>query len=119
MDMNSKEPFDYPMLTYLWVIGLSAVAAAIRYLNSMEKFAAGRLFIEALSGGFTGLLTFWLCQWQNINGPLMAFLIGVSGLMGSRVWNEFMHVFRSRSGIPHPPPTPEELRHEQPVQSPK
>jgi len=98
-----KDPFGYPALTYAWVIGLAAVAASIRHLNNMSRFSATRLLIDALSGGFTGLLTFWLCEWSNITGPLSAFLIGMSGLMGSHAWQEFVNVLRLRLGLPQQP----------------
>ncbi len=100
MDPN-QDPFGHPIITYLWVISLATVASIVRYLNSTPHVEFARLLIEGLSGGFTGLLTFWLCQWQGIEGPRSAFLIGVSGLMGARVWNEFMEVFRARAGVPN------------------
>lgn len=95
-----KDPFGYSALTYAWVIGLATVASVIRNLNNMSRFSLARLLIDALSGGFTGLLTFWLCESSNITGPLSAFLIGVSGLMGSRAWQEFANMLRAKLGIP-------------------
>lgn len=98
-----KDPFGYPAMTYLWVIGLSAFASMIRRLNNLSHaspFSLARLLIDGLSGGFTGLLTFWLCEWSNITGPLSAFLIGVSGLMGARAWQEFVEILRMRLGLP-------------------
>ena len=106
--MPEKDPFGYPIITYLWVVGLSAFASMIRYLHSMSSFSLGRLMIDVLSGGFTGLLTFWLCEWQDLRGPLSAFLIGVSGLMGARAWQEFAEVLRMRFGLP-----PERRDHDQ------
>lgn len=97
--MPPKDPMDYSLLTYAWVILLAAAASAVRYLNTMEKFVLGRLIIEMLSGGLTGLLTFWICEWQDIHGPLTGFLIGVSGLMGSRLWSEFSRIFSARVGV--------------------
>lgn len=95
-----KDPFGYPLSDYMWTIGLAAVASIIRYLNGMTQFYFGRLLLDALSGGFTGLLTFWLCEASNIGGALSAFLIGVSGLMGNRAWQEFAYLFRKKFGLP-------------------
>lgn len=95
-----KDPFGYPISTYLTVIAVAAAAATVRYLNNMTRFSIGRLIIDALSGGFTGLLTFWLCESSNITGPMSGFLIGVSGLMGSKAWQEFANVLRSKIGAP-------------------
>lgn len=98
--MPEKDPFGYPLLTYLWVVGLSAFGSMVRHLTSMDTFSVGKLLVDILSGGFTGLLTFWLCEWQDIQGPLSAFLIGVSGLMGARAWQEFANILRMRFGLP-------------------
>ena len=98
-----KDPFGYSLFTYLWVTGLAAFASVVRHLNYMRSFSVGNLVIEALSGGFTGLLTFWFCEWSGIQGPLSAFLIGVSGLMGARAWNDFITVLRTKLGIPEAP----------------
>lgn len=103
-----KDPFGYPILTYLWVIGLASFASIVRHLNNMSEFVLGRILIDALSGGFTGLLTFWLCEWSGIRGPLSAFLISVSGLMGARVWQEFLFIWRAKFNIPLDAPLDQE-----------
>lgn len=98
-----KDPFGYPITTYFWVIGLSAFAGMIRRLNSLSHaspFSLARVLIDGLSSGFSGLLTFWLCEWSGISELLSAFLIGVSGLMGARAWREFVEIFRLRLGLP-------------------
>lgn len=110
--MMDKDPFGYPASTYISVVVLATVAAVVRYLNSMTRFSFSRLLIDALSGGFTGLLTFWLCESSNITGPLSGFLIGMGGLMGSKAWQEFAIILRTKFGLPSnpdllsPPPSP-------------
>lgn len=102
--MPEKDPFGYQIVTYLWVVVLAAVASMTRYLHFMQSFHLGRLLLEGLSGGLTGLLTFWLCEASSIHGPLSAFLIGVSGLMGARAWNDFINSLRLRFGLVTNPP---------------
>ncbi len=95
------EPFGYSLLTYLWVIALATFASCIRYLNKVQQFTFTGFLVEVMSGGFTGLLTFWLCEASSIRGPLSAFLIGVSGLMGSRAWQEVASkLLRFKLGLP-------------------
>lgn len=94
-----KDTFNHDLLTYLWVLALAAFGSVVSYLNKMQEFVLGRLIIECLNGGFTGLLTYWLCVWQGVTGPLMAFCIGVSGLMGARIWNEMLLQYKLRLGL--------------------
>lgn len=121
--MDGKDPFGYPMLTYLWVFALAGFAGMIRHLNNMRSFSLGRFLIDVISAAFTGLITFWLCKWGNISGPLSAVLIATSGLMGNRAWQELEHLWRIRLlgidqyGNPMQPreytPPPERDRREQ------
>lgn len=99
-----KDPFSYGALTYLWVIGIAACAGLIKYLNSMQRFMFGRALIEVLTSGFTGVMTFWICKWGNVDQSLLPFVIAVSGLMGTRAWQEFENFLRSR--FPSLPSTP-------------
>ena len=104
--MDEKDPFGtVSWVTYASVVGLASVAGALRHLNGMRKFHAGRFLIDVMSAGFTGLLTYWICLWQEISGPLMAFFIAVSGLMGSRIWKEWEALWRNRMlGFSNPTP---------------
>ena len=39
---------------------------------------------EVLTSGFTGVITFYLCEWAGLHQLLTAALVGISGHMGSR-----------------------------------
>ncbi len=93
---DHKNPFGYPFLTYLWVIGLACFGGVVRHLNRMSKFVFSTFFIDLLTSGFTGLITFWLCEWGNIQGPMGAVLIATSGMMGNRAWQELERLWRIR-----------------------
>jgi hypothetical protein len=101
MDLNDKNnPFGYSAITYLWVIGLACAGGLVKYLNTPLKNFGLRLFIaDLVSAGFMGLVTFWLCQWTGINGPLSAVLIGTSGLMGNRATKELEYIYRIKFGM--------------------
>lgn len=100
---GSKDPFGYPFLTYLWVVSLSCVGGAVRYLNTATKMSWLVLLRDVFTAGFAGLLTFWLCEWTNVRGPLAAVLIATSGLMGTRALKEVENLYRSRLGLPLTP----------------
>lgn len=94
--MENKNPFSYPPLTFLGVFALSALAGAVKYLNKSptDQLSIVRLLIEVVTSMFSGLLTFWLCEFAGIYGPLSAVLIAVAGLMGSRAWDELENLWK-------------------------
>lgn len=87
--MPEKDPSNYPLITYLWVVGLATLGGAVNFVRTV-KMGAARVFNitefigELMTSGFAGLLTFWLCEWAGIDKMLSAVLIGISGHMGSR-----------------------------------
>ncbi len=96
---GSKDPFGYPFLTYLWVVSLACVGGAVRYLNTATKMSWLVLLRDVFTAGFAGLLTFWLCEWTDVQGPLAAVLIATSGLMGTRALKEIENLYRIRLGL--------------------
>lgn len=86
--MPHKDPATYSILTYIWVIGLSAMGGIAHYINKLNsglsRFNLVEIFGEIFVSGFAGLMTFYLCEAAEIEYPLTAVLIGVSGHMGSR-----------------------------------
>jgi len=96
--MIEKDPFGHPLLTYVWVIVLAGVGGTVKYLNSSD-LKVMVLIRDVITAGFVGLLTFWLCEWTNIEGPLAAVLIATSGFMGTRLLKELESFYYSRFGI--------------------
>lgn len=87
--MPEKDPFNYSLITYLWILGLSAVGGAVNFSRKMRDgvvraFNFTEFIGEIMTSSFAGLLTFWLCEWSNIDRMLSAVLIAISGHMGSR-----------------------------------
>lgn len=100
---GDKDPFGYPLSTYLWVFGLATFGGAVKYLNHTERFRPLVLVRDLLTAGFAGLLTFWWCEWFNIAGPLSAVLIATSGLMGTRALRGFERMYEEKFGIKEEP----------------
>ena len=98
--MDAKDPFGYPWEQYTQVVGLAATAGLIKYLNAVEKKSWLRAGVSAMTCGFTGVMTFWLCEAITLRGPMSAVLIATSGLMGASAWREFENLWRLRFGLP-------------------
>lgn len=89
-----KEKLDplFDLLThalgYLWVLLLAMMGGAVSYFQRVKdgktRFKWRALCIELLTSGFTGLLTLWICQAAGMSLPITAFMIGISGHMGTR-----------------------------------
>lgn len=86
---KSPGPFDYSILTYLWVMALAGLGGVVSFYGKLKSGAVRAFnfteFVgELFTSGFAGLLTFWLCESANLDKLLSAVLIGISGHMGSR-----------------------------------
>lgn len=87
--MPEKDPNSYEIITYLWVIGLSAwgsVVQVLRRATSDLPFAKKMQLIvaEIVVSTFAGMVTFFLCEWAQLDKMLSAALIAISGHMGAR-----------------------------------
>ena len=87
--MPEKDPTTYSFITYVWIVFLSAWGGAISFLRKRRSgearpFNLVELVGELMTSGFSGLITFWLCEASAINPLVTAALIGIAGHMGSR-----------------------------------
>lgn len=98
------ELFGYPIMTYIWVIGLSSISGTVKYLNEFVTYKGdasrkGNEFLyfcrDVLSGVVSGLMAFWLCDSFSIKEPLNAVLVTIAGIMGNRAWTEFEVLLKS------------------------
>lgn|SRR5574343_981097 len=87
--MDSKDPTSYSLITYFWVTGLSVVGGLVSYMHKLQlgirrPFSIIEFIGELVTAGFTGVITFWLCESSGISPLLSAVFVGISGHMGSR-----------------------------------
>lgn len=99
--MPTKDPTSYSLITYAWVMGLSVVGGLVSYmhklrLGSPRAFSVVEFAAELVTAGFTGVITFWLCESTNISPLMTAVLVGISGHMGSRALLLFEKHFTSK-----------------------
>jgi len=58
-----------------------------------DKFSITELVGEMMTSGFIGLLTFYLCSFADFPVYITAFLVGISGHMGSKAVEQFEDFF--------------------------
>ncbi len=102
--MPEKDPASYELLTYAWVIALSAWGGVANYIRKVksgqaEKFSFMEVVGEIVISGFTGLLTFWLCESAGFDPRLTAVFVGISGHMGSRAIGIMEDRFKRKMGV--------------------
>lgn len=87
--MPIKDPANYPCVTYIWVVGLSAWGSIVSFIRRAsvdmpwkKKFQL--ILAEIIISTFAGMITFFLCEYSNLDKMLSAAFIAVSGHMGTR-----------------------------------
>lgn len=101
--MDNKNPFEYPLDLYLWVIGVACAGGVIKHVNSARTRNWGKLFADVLTAGFMGVLTFWFLEAIPIRGPMSAILIAVGGLMGNKAFKMFEAFYKAKLGFTREP----------------
>lgn len=87
--MPEKDPTTYSLLTYFWVMLLSAWGGVVSWLRKRRSgqarpFNFTEFIGELVTSAFAGVITFWLCEYSQIPQLMSAVLIAISGHMGSR-----------------------------------
>lgn len=87
--MPEKDPLNYSIVTYGWVILVSMWGGVASFLRKYKEgvvrpFNFTEMVGELLTSAFIGVITFWLCEWSGTPPLLSAAMIGISGHMGSR-----------------------------------
>lgn len=87
--MPEKDPTNYSLLTYVWVLILSSWGGIVNFVRKRKSgearpFNFSELVGEICTSGFAGVLTFLLCEASEISPLITAALVGISGHMGSR-----------------------------------
>jgi hypothetical protein len=92
-----KDPSSYSLLTYAWVVVLSAWGGVVRVLQTLrdrpEDFrrVMWQLLIGVFTSIFVGVITFFLCESAHMNPLWTAVCVAVTGHMGA----EGLHLLRA------------------------
>lgn len=108
--MSERGPFDYHVLTYLWVLALASFAGFVSWMRKVREghsrpFNLIELVGEIATAALAGLLTFWLCEWAEVSKLLAAVFIAVAGHMGTRalfLLEKFMEARAEGMGVKIP-----------------
>lgn len=90
--MPEKDPTNYPMIMYVWVVALAAWGGVVNYISKVRSGAARRfnfaeLLGEIVTSGFVGVLVFWICEYYQVPPLASAPIIGIAGHYGARtIW---------------------------------
>lgn len=87
--MPEKDPFNYAVMTYAWVLLISIWGGTAAFIRKVKTRAGGHFSIaewvgECVISGFVGIITFWLCEQAEIPRLYSAALIAITAHMGSR-----------------------------------
>ncbi len=113
--MNSADPLNLPLATYLLVLGVAVAGGLVGYLNksAFEKLSWGQALIVAFTSGFLGFLAFCICLAKGWTMPWTLVTVGVIGLMGKRAIVDIQNVVRIRLGLlPAEQPNSERVQNE-------
>lgn len=87
--MPYKEPGNYSLITYIWMLLIACWGGAANYISRIKSgnepsFRFLTLLGELCISGFSGLLTFYLCVHYQIEPLITAVFVGVSGHAGGK-----------------------------------
>ena len=99
------------VLTYAWVLALSTWGGLVHYLSKIRAGRIARFNVTELIGdmfisGFTGILTFWMCEASGFNELTTAVFVGISGHMGARMIGKLETVLSRKLDLQDEPSAP-------------
>jgi hypothetical protein len=96
-----KSPETISLLTYGWVIGLSALGGVVAFARKVKDGHArawnfAEFLGEIATSALAGLITFYLCEWSGFAPLATAALVAISGHMGSRALFQLEGFFETK-----------------------
>ena len=92
-----KIPPDELLQTALFIL-VGVMGGAVKYLRQIQqdvkKFSIVQMFIMLITGGFLGMLTYFLGTSMGMEGALIGFMSGMSGLMGDEAIRIYSDKFK-------------------------
>ena len=106
--MPEKDPANYALVTYLWVAILSAWGGLASFIQKhrtgkTRAFNVMELVGELVISSLAGLLTFYMCEYAEIDRLLEAVFVAISGHMGARAIAQFEQYLMRRFPVPAEP----------------
>lgn len=88
--MPFQDPNNFNLLTYVWMIIIAFWGGLVNYLSrvkrgSVSHFSFVELVSELVVSGFSGVITYWLCQATSLDPLYTAACVGIAGHAGGRM----------------------------------
>ena len=97
-------PLDYEWVTYIWVTVLSFWGGLASYIRKVRegasRFNLMEIFGELVVSGFSGVMTFYVCEATGSPEVLTAVAVGISGHMGARIITMIENWVTNKIGLP-------------------
>lgn len=105
----AKTLTDYPLGTWLWVVGLSIWGGVVSWVQKVRKGDARWFNLVEFVGelavcSFTGVVTFLLCAQAGFDDLLTAALVAISSHMGTRGLYTLEQFVSKKFGLEPAPP---------------
>ena len=102
--MPEKSPETYSLITYIWVVLLAAWGGFNNYISRVkaghiDKFSFMEFAGEMSISAFSGILSFYVCEWAALPSVATAAIVGVSGHMGGRTIFLFEQTIKRQLGV--------------------
>jgi hypothetical protein len=92
-----KLPPDELLQTAAFVL-VGVMGGAVKYLRQIQqnvrKFSAIQMLIMIATGGFLGMLTYFLGTSLDMKPPMIGFMCGMAGLMGDEAIRIYTDKFK-------------------------
>ncbi len=92
-----KLPPDELLQTALFIL-VGVMGGAVKYLRQIQqdvkKFSIIQMLIMLITGGFLGMLTYFLGTSMGMEGALIGFMSGMAGLMGDEAIRMYSDKFK-------------------------
>jgi CHASE2 domain-containing sensor protein len=75
--------FNSEVWTYIWVFGVSLWGGVVSYFEKKEPFSWLHLFAHLSSASFAGMMTYFVCDYGHVPGPLIGVFCGIAAHMGT------------------------------------
>lgn len=82
--VSHNTPESYSLSTYCWVLATAITGGLTSVFGRIRRMTALKVCGELVVSAFSGVITFWLCEYLEINQLASAALVGIVGHMGSR-----------------------------------
>lgn len=82
--ISHNTPESYGLSTYCWVIVTALAGGFASLMGRLRKLSWLEMCGELIVSAFAGVITFWLCEFVELNQLASAALVGIVGHMGSR-----------------------------------